>query len=819
VKPVAHTFNGSYTDPNLRHIEFPLGGIGAGMICLEGTGGFSSISLRHAPRLFTKSTFFAAVTIKGASARVLEGPVPDWRIFGPAYNPDHSTALGEGSYGLPRFESATCQARFPFAEISLRDESVPLDVEITGWSPFTPADADSSSLPVAAVEYRFYNPTQTTIESVFSFHAENIMAAGDAPCGVSRNDDGFTLWQDGDPEHPWNQGAMSIGVSDGNVAVDCRWFRGKWFDSLTMLWNTIANGELLDRPAYTDGKPSGGGSLYVPFTLKPGEERTITVRLCWYVPFSNLRDGLHKEFVAKMNGTPISDDESSKLPKYRPWYAGRFSNIEEVRAFWSANIADLRRRSSIFRDAMYDSTLPPEVMEAVTANLCILKSTTVLRQEDGRFWLWEGCRDFGGSCYGSCTHVWNYAQAVAHLFPELERSLRETEFTVCQDERGHQNFRVPVPIPSEVDHSFHAAADGQLGGIMKVYRDWRISGDTDWLRELWPAVRQSLMYCIETWDPDSQGAISYPHHNTYDIEFHGPAGMCTSFYLGALIAAVKMATAIDDDPEPFATLADRSRNYLETTLFNGEYFYQTPDAAHASGQLDNIGECSEEEIELLRREGPKYQYGSGCLSDGILGAWIAETSGIGEILPEDKVKSHLLAVYRHNLRRDLSNHANPQRPGYAVGHEGGLLLCTWPRGGKPSLPFVYSDEVWTGIEYQVASHLIMMGCVDEGLEIVRIARSRYDGRVRNPFDEYECGHWYGRALSSYGLLQALSGARYDAVEKALYLQPRIPGDFRSFLGVDGGFGVVGVRKGEPFLDVRMGAIPIERIEYVKYESR
>jgi len=60
-------------------------------------------------------------------------------------------------------------------------------------------------------------------------------------------------------------------------------------------------------------------------------------------------------------------------------------------------------------------------------------------------------------------------------------------------------------------------------------------------------------------------------------------------------------------------------------------------------------------------------------------------------------------VYKYNLRRDLTDYANPQRPAYALGKEGGLFLCTWPRGGEPDLPFVYSNEVRIGIEYQVAS--------------------------------------------------------------------------------------------------------------------
>jgi len=185
--------------------------------------------------------------------------------------------------------------------------------------------------------------------------------------------------------------------------------------------------------------------------------------------------------------------------------------------------------------------------------------------------------------------------------------------------------------------------------------------------------------------------------------------------------------------------------------------------------------------------------------------------GLGEIVDEAKVRSSLKAIYTYNLKRDLRAHPNPQRPSYALGDEGGLLLCTWPRGGELNLPFVYSNEVWTGIEYQVASHLMIGGMVEEGLDIVRTARDRYDGRVRNPFDEYECGHWYARALSSYGLLQGLTGVRYDGVEKVLYIDSRIGDNFRSFLSTETGFGTVGLRRGRPFVEMKMGELDIERV--------
>ena len=170
-------------------------------------------------------------------------------------------------------------------------------------------------------------------------------------------------------------------------------------------------------------------------------------------------------------------------------------------------------------------------------------------------------------------------------------------------------------------------------------------------------------------------------------------------------------------------------------------------------------------------------------------------------------------MHRYNFKTNLSAHANPQRPSYAVGNEGGLLLCSWPKGGALSLPFPYSDEVWTGIEYQVASHLMLMGRVDEGLEIVRTCRDRYDGRVRNPFDEYECGHWYARALSSYALAAGTERRALRCGRQVLHLQPRIKGDFRAFLSTATGYGTVGVRGGKPFLEVKSGTIDVKEIKY------
>lgn len=276
-----------------------------------------------------------------------------------------------------------------------------------------------------------------------------------------------------------------------------------------------------------------------------------------------------------------------------------------------------------------------------------------------------------------------------------------------------------------------------------------------------------------------------------------------------------MGKYLGQDVIKYEELYQKGKQAIENDLFNGEYFYQkikweglnAPDPVKAAARAFDT-EYSEEASGILQQEGPKYQFGTGCLSDGILGDWIGEVCGLKNIVDSVKVTSHLKSVFKYNFRKDLTDHSNPQRPSYALGNEGGLLLCSWPNGGKLSLPFPYSDEVWTGFEYQVASHLMMMGEEDKGLQIVRTARDRYDGRIRNPFDEYECGHWYARAMSSYGMLQGLTGVMYDAIDQVMYINGH-KGDFTSFISTNTGFGNVGIKEGKPFLDVVYGDITVK----------
>lgn len=980
-------FNAPYTKEYLNRVAFPIGGMGAGMYCLEGSGAISHMSVKHRMEFFNEPACFAAVNIREdgkeeSMARVLEGPIPDWKYFG-------SGGTGNGgsgrTYGFPRFREASFTTRFPFADIHLHDKAVPVDVDIVGWSPFTPPEPDPSSLPVGALEYRFRNTSDKTQALVFSFNTRNFM---DNNGSIDSMDGGFVLYT-AKGEGREKRGAFAVFVDDRDAVVDHCWFRGGWWDALTIAWNNIASGAIVENPPVSDNSP--GASLFLPFSLKPGQEKTVRLMMSWYVPSSGMQCGKPNIQAPAFSGVPskgsasgqqevsgfmgnglintfdpgadgpqgtltspeftinkrylhflvgggsfqdktcvnilvggkvsnsacgkgseklewatfdlvdlsgkqgkiqivdrhdggwghiladhfvLSDESVSSLKKgvgndivsdagrvavladfeghsygewkadppvkacaggvcadgscggddtvpvtYVPWYARHFSSVKDIADHWRGNYRKLRERSELFSKTFYDTTLPPEVVEAVAANLTILKSPTVLRQHDGRIWCWEGCGDGGGCCHGSCAHVWNYAQAFCHLFPSLARGMRETEYTEGTDENGRHAFRLNLPVtPGGTSWD---ASDGQLGGVMKMYREWRISGDTEWLKKYWPKVRLSLNYAIRKWDPRHTGLLEEDHHNTYDINYYGPDGHCGSFYLGALKAAVKMGEAVGDDVSLYRELLGKGIKRMESELYNGEYFIQIVQKEGLDHNFNPVNPKDQSEYyrkiaEKVNEQGPKYQYGTGCLSDGVLGLWMAGVCAIDdELVDVKKVKSHLMAIYKYNLKHDLSMHANPQRPTYAMGDDGGLLLCSWPHGEKPLLPFVYSDEVWTGIEYQVAAHLMRLGAVEEGLDIVRTCRRRYDGVRRNPFNEYECGHWYARALSSYALLQDMTGMRYDAVEKSLYLNPKIKGDFRVFLSTNTGYGTVGVRRGKPFADAVSGRLDIKKIEYSK----
>ncbi len=824
----------TFSAETATQVAMPLGGIGAGCICLNGYGGLQDFSIRTRPETsalpegFTSDSSeaaFALLHIKGTASvtRLVEGPFPLFKIFDQGLQ---GQGLRRGGFeGFPRFAKGTFRGEYPFGTVDLSDPLIPLQVTLVGWNPFIPLDDRNSGIPCVILEYKLHNASATPVDYEFSYHLSHLAPGCQPDQAASLNTvipgKGVFLHNREDP-HAESYGSATLTVIGATPRIKGMWLRspGWEFDSLSALWREVSTGNFAANEGSNDVDSVGrnGASILLAGTLAPGESRTYPILIAWHFPNCYLQDGGVPERRGVEGTAGCRTIAGGSAPPWRPWYVTAWNDAREVALYVEKEYASLRQRTMLFQEALFSSTLPTCVLDAVSANLGILKSPTVLREENGNLWGWEGCFPDSGCCHGSCTHVWNYAQAFPHLYPQLERTLRDLELVRSMDERGHVNFRGAIP-DGPVSHDGPAAADGQLGGIMKVYRDWQLSGDTAWLRKMYPRAKRSIDYCIRTWDPDHRGALFEPHHNTYDIEFWGADGMCTSIYLGALSAMAMMApgAGYPADATFYADLAKRGAQFMDEQLFNGEYYQQKVqylglrDTSFAA-KVAQVNDQSSEMQQLLKREGPKYQYGSGCLSDGVIGVWMARICGIEMPLTREHVRSTLQAIFRNNFKTDLSEHANAQRPGYAMGREPGLLLCSWPRGGKPTLPFVYSDEVWTGIEYQVASHLIQEGFVTEGLTIVQALRSRYDGRTRNPWNEYECGNYYARAMASYSLLAALSGFRYSAVEKTLWFSPQLQvRPFRSFFSTASAFGSIELNQQSLNVHVAEGELRIEKL--------
>jgi uncharacterized protein (DUF608 family) len=763
--PLAHPAPGRrFTKDSLREIAFPLGGIGTGTVSLGGCGNFRDWEIFNRPNKggILPFTFVALHLTGGGLSKPLIRVVE--RVPHPPYT-GSSGVPRETGLGLPRFREAVFTGSYPFADVEFIDAKLPVEVSLEAFNPMIPLETADSSLPVAILTYRVANRAASSVNAALAFSILNpvgydgVAQLGDrsAPFfGANRNEfrtDGkaaglflsSTKYPAGSPRY----GSMAVVTESGDNSYRLAWEHGEWFDEFQKWWDEfLSRGRFPNSTAQpSDDKTTDYASLASHFALKPGETKHITFVLAWHFP--------NTEVYWRSEGEDFGEGRESNQPApLRNDYGTRWPSAWEPAVHALRELHSLRERSMKYRDTLYASTLPAPVIDAISSQASILRTNTVMVMENKLTLAFEGCDDHTGCCPMNCTHVYNYEQALAHLYPELERSMRETDFLVNLRPDGSMSFRTPVPLHSQSSGHMTPAADGQMGCIMKVYREWQRGAGDDWLRKLWPNVKRAIEYAWVNWDADRDGVMEGEQHNTYDIEFYGPNSMMGTLYLGALVAGARMAEYLGDTTAAasYKKLHEQGRTRLDKELWNGEYYVQRVDESQSKAS--------------------RYQYGEGCLSDQLLGQWFAEVVGLGKLLPPDHLRGALASIFRYNFNTDFSGFANAQRI-YALADEKGLLLCSWPKGKRPALPFVYSDEVWTGIEYQVAAHLIYEGMVKEGLAIVEATRGRYDGRRRNPWNEIECGHHYARAMSSWSLLTAISGFAYSAPQREIRFSPRV----------------------------------------------
>lgn len=755
-----------------KALAFPLGGIGTGNISLGAGGELRDWEIFNQPNKAVSSTaggrmpntFFALRLQTGNQppvAKVLEAPLQPPYTLSHGYHPRDNA-------GLPRLHGATFHGEYPLAKIEFEDETLPVQIELEAFNPLIPLNPDDSGLPCAILRYTLTNRSAEKVKltlvgsflnPVGGFNLDeygNLVVGQNS--GASLNEyraeevQGLMLHAGQFKPDELGYGSLSVITLPPRAAASLTykraWLRSGWWDFLREFWDDlVADGRLTDL-GYNDPPPAGRAdtaSLGVVDELAPGQTQAYTFIISWHFP--NRLYGWEK----KAGVEPV--------PTVRNHYAVQFADAWEVGRYVAQHLPRLEAETRHFHAALFSSTLPADLLEAIANNIVPLRSTTCFWLEpdkDGneRFFGWEGCFDQAGCCPGSCTHVWSYAYTLAYLFPSLERAMRRIEFAVETEPNGFMFFRAMQSFGEKWVWTSEtpAAADGQMGSILRVYREWLLSGDRAWLGQVWDGVKRAIAYAEAYWDTDHDGVLDGKQHNTYDIEFYGPNPLCGIYYLAALRAVEELAKAMNE-PELAAhcrEIYQRGSPRLDELLWNGAYYIQRlPDVnAHP------------------------YQHGLGCLSDQLLGQLHALLLGLGHLLPKDHARTTIKSIFEHNFRPDLSEHVNCQRT-YALNDEAGLLMCTWPQGDEPRYPFPYSDEVWTGTEYHVAAHLLLEGWLEEGMAIVKAVRQRQDGVKRNPWNEVECGHHYARSMSSWALLLAASGFHCDMDKNEISFKPLV----------------------------------------------
>lgn len=805
-----------YEGMRTNEIRFPLGGIGTGSVSLAGNGQLVDFELFNRPNkgsLNGMTHFALRADIDGITqdVRVLHGDVhkdlmgtyQKTRFEGYGFGPRTATMAG-----FPHFRQNRFLGTFPIARIDFDDEHFPGNVTLTAFNPFIPLNPDDSSIPAAFFEISIQNTSDRTIRYTAGLSVQNPFAEGKNQSIKNGKVSGIRLEKYSDAQPASEE--LIFATDEPDVTCQEYWYRGLWADSASTYWQEFSSGEGNSGRHYDTPGKKDTATLSACVTVAPGSFRRIRFLLAWNIP----------ENYNYWN--PCRDEASGKDITWKNYYSVLFPTAMDTVSYCFASWDRLYEETLMFRDALFSCTLPEAVLDAVSSSLAVLKSPTVLRLEDGSFYGWEGVHELEGSCDGSCTHVWNYAYALAFLFPSLERTMRELDYRYNLTPTGKMGFRLQLPPGREITR-LRACVDGQMGGIIKVYRDWKLCGSNEWLRGLWPKVKKSLAFAWspdnpDRWDYDKDGVLEGRQHHTLDMELFGPSSWLQGIYLAALKAASEMAEAMNDPTaaREYRELFLAGKSWTDTHLFNGSYYDQKIDLhdksileAYTDTESDFHRKTAAELYWNEERGEIKYQIAHGCEIDQVIGQWHANICGLGEIFDKKQLHLALESIYRNNFKRSLRDFFNPCRI-FALDDERGTVICDYPPGVvRPAVPVPYCQECMTGFEYQAAALLFSEGMLQQGLDLIEAVRNRYTGDNRNPWNEIECGSNYARAMASYSMIPLSSGFQFDMTQQKIGFHPLLPtGNFRSIWSVDCAWGSIIIKKQTVTILLHAGCLPL-----------
>ncbi|MDA1043860.1 MAG: GH116 family glycosyl-hydrolase [Verrucomicrobia bacterium] len=808
----------AYRGAKTKVISFPLGGIGSGSIGLAGNGQLIDWEIFNKPNKFGLngfSHFAARAESKGKvlDARVLQGDLlPPYigtnvsHFAGSGFGPNRETLAG-----MPNFKETEFVGTYPIAQIRYEDRHFPGRIIQSAFNPFIPLNDKDSSIPAAFFEFEIENTTKETVDYTLAATLGDPLPAKrkhrfEKKDGVSR----LHYSTDGAKKEDVAFGDLTLATDAKRVSVQQYWFRSGWFDSLEVYWQDFTKPGPLKNRDYADEpnvhNTGDQGMIAAHIKIKAGDKATLRFVVAWNFPNC-------ENYWQKQNA--IEAAQKAKIsPVWKNYYATIWKNSVDSALYALKNWKRLNGETHLFRDTLFNSTLPKAAIDAVSANMSILKTSTCLRLTDGTFYGFEGGFCNSGCCEGTCTHVWNYAQALPFLFPKLERSVRDVDYKYNQQANGGMPFRIPLPLGIK-NPGGRSCADGLFGNVMMVYRDWKICGDLTWLKQVWSAVKKSIEFAwdpdnVDQWDPKKTGVLWGRQHHTLDMELFGPSAWLCGFYLGALKAGAEMAAAVGDKKaaREFSSLFALGRQWVDEHLFNGEYYQQVIDL-----KAKQIPASFEADATYWNAEHGeiKYQIDEGCAIDQVLAQYHANLYGLGHLFDPVKTRTALKSMFQNNFRKSMREVYNPCRL-YALNGESGLVICSWPEGRrKPAIPLTYAHEAMHGFEYAAAVQMIQNGLVKKGMAVVEGVRDRYDGEKRNPWNEFECGNNYARSMASYALLNAFSGFQFDMAKGVIGFTPAQPEKkmFSCFWSLDSAWGMVRIKKDSVVIRVLYGKLELK----------
>lgn len=791
----------TYDQNHLQKIAMPIGGIGTGTVSLKGNGAIQDWEIMNRPAKgfnpwlekgppVNRAPFFAIYIKeenKKAQAVLLEGPPTDLDYEG------NLGAVGT-NHGLPRFAEATFQTAYPFGQVKLKDENLPIQVTVGAFNPLIPGNVDDSSIPMAIISYTIKNTSNKTIAISVAGTIQNFIgfdgSKGKAINNINtiKNENGIKgihYTSNGVDKKTEQWGTFSLATtSEGETSFRTNWLPVLWGNTTLDFWDDFTdNGLLEDRKAHGTNTPMG--SLAVKNTLNPGEEKEVKFLVSWHFP-----------------NRPAWRNLKVTVGNY---YTTKYKDSWDVLTQTAPKLEELEHKTLTFVNAFLNSDFPDIVKETALFNLAHLRTQLAFRTEEGYLLGFEGTAPNVGRGIGSCTHVWNYDQTTPFLFGELAKTMRDTEFGFATDDNGLMSFRIELPLKTDAQKWGTAAADGQMGAIMKFYREWQLSGDDAFLRKHWATVKKTLEFAWIKggWDANKDGVMEGAQHNTMDVEYFGPNPQMGFWYLGALRATEEMAIYLGEKKFAKAckSLYKNGSKYMDQKLFNGEYYEQeiVPPMSEenvAKGLIKGLG--------AKDLTSPDYQLGKGVLIDQLVGQVMAHILDLGYLGNKENMHKTNDAIIKYNYVESMLNHPNFMRS-YALGDESALVMAGYP-GARPKFPFPYFTEVMTGFEYTAAVSMLYEGQAEMGLKSMQDVRKRYDGKKRSPFNEAEFGNHYARSMMAWAGTLAISKFHYSAVEKSMSFTSK-PGTY--FWSNGYSYGTCEVKNKEAILTVLSGKLELD----------